>query len=1121
MPGKDWPTSKALITRLLILMISLPLLPAGAVGSETEGGVIPRISDDANDLIVPSGETYELSGCHTYARSVQINGILKVKPYDGADDTTGTLTLIAPVMTVGSSGMIVADGRGYGGGGAGTCWYSTGKPGGMGGGGGNGGAGAASAYTSAGGGGGGSNGGTGGSSSYGAGASGWAAGGGNGGATGSYKGGVGGSGFGGGGGGGASGSSYGGGGGGGGGSGGKNAAEKLGGAGAGPSAGAGGQSFDKYYDSVENAQNGGYKVAGGNGDTSTDPSVIKGGGGGGGGASCYYTGGGGGGGAGGGAVMLISSGNIAVAGAISTTGAGGGAGGYYSTSTSYPGGQGGGGAGGGILLSGLNVAVTGSLDARGRTGNTQSTTNGGTVKILYQYDQSGSATIQAGRIFNNGRPRMGDLVSPENDGAALLRTVFSWNAARDPESEPVTYHIQVSGTGDFSSLEQDVEGIRGTEYTSDKDLIGASFYWRVRAADACGYGSWSPVWIFFTESIPPDSHVNALPKYTNTANFTVSWTGTDDASGIATYDIFVAEGTGTLSFLPWLENFCRTSAIYPGKDGKKYSFYSVATDRAHNREADPTAADTFTTVDITPPVTTMGALAPCLGVLDFELSWSGKDAISGIQYYNVYVTEGDGDFELWQEHVTKTTDQFEADDGREYRFYAIACDNAGNWEAMPATSKILKVKVDLIPPEAEVRIGSPQNGSDPVFISGATPIYIDGTDNFAGINSTFYIIDDSGVRTFANSLKEGTPGSHNMTFWCTDKAGNRGANGELWFFVDAESPSSFVSCEGPGHISGDKVYLTASTSVLLSADDSASGVDYIEYSLDKRSYARYTMPLKFTSGNHSLLFRGVDKVGNIETEHSVMVILDTTAPTTRPDWDVPTSSNADVTITLVAMDSESGVAGTFFRVVREREKAADYQAGTSITVAAGSGGSEDGNYTVQYYSVDNVNNAEKVKELKLRIDTQVALHFGFAGEPSVSEKSYLLEGKTEPGSKVTVGIIDVQLAADGSFAHELTLNPGKNKVTVTITDPAGNIFTKVVYITYNEPIVSAGWFLPLVVIIIFGAVGAGAFLYMRRKKGAAPPVAPPRGKPGPQTQRARAPPRRAPPPPPPIPPPTP
>ena len=61
----------------LTVLSAFPALAAG--GPPDEGGAAPRaVTDNANDLIVPAGDTYYLHGCNTYMRSVQINGTLIV-----------------------------------------------------------------------------------------------------------------------------------------------------------------------------------------------------------------------------------------------------------------------------------------------------------------------------------------------------------------------------------------------------------------------------------------------------------------------------------------------------------------------------------------------------------------------------------------------------------------------------------------------------------------------------------------------------------------------------------------------------------------------------------------------------------------------------------------------------------------------------------------------------------------------------------------------------------------------------------------------------------------------------------------------------------------------------------
>ncbi|MFM6038159.1 MAG: beta strand repeat-containing protein, partial [Sphaerospermopsis kisseleviana] len=106
------------------------------------------------------------------------------------------------------------------------------------------------------------------------------------------------------------------------------------------------------------------------------------------------------------------------------------------------------------------------------------------------------------------------------------------------------------------------------------------------------------------DSNAPTSQVTALPTNSN-ANFTVSWTGTDNGSGIASYDIYVATDGG--QYVLWQDDITATSAIYNGLAGKTYSFYSVATDNLGLTETAPTQADATTTIGTTQPVINVSA----------------------------------------------------------------------------------------------------------------------------------------------------------------------------------------------------------------------------------------------------------------------------------------------------------------------------------------------------------------------------------------------------------------------------------------------------------------------------------------------------------------------------------
>jgi subtilase family serine protease len=97
------------------------------------------------------------------------------------------------------------------------------------------------------------------------------------------------------------------------------------------------------------------------------------------------------------------------------------------------------------------------------------------------------------------------------------------------------------------------------------------------------------------DTTAPTSHVATLPP-SSRATFPLSWSGSDDASGVAHFDIFVSENGGP--FAVWLQDTTSSGALYSGQLGNTYAFYSTATDKAGNRQPTPSTPDAQTTVSL-------------------------------------------------------------------------------------------------------------------------------------------------------------------------------------------------------------------------------------------------------------------------------------------------------------------------------------------------------------------------------------------------------------------------------------------------------------------------------------------------------------------------------------------
>jgi hypothetical protein len=109
----------------------------------------------------------------------------------------------------------------------------------------------------------------------------------------------------------------------------------------------------------------------------------------------------------------------------------------------------------------------------------------------------------------------------------------------------------------------------------------------------------TPIYINKIDTGVPTSTVTPLAPTQDFPNFTVSWSGIDDAagpngSGAALFDIYVSDNGG--EFAPFLLGTSQTSATFPGQINHTYAFFSVATDGVGFHQATPEAAQTSTHV---------------------------------------------------------------------------------------------------------------------------------------------------------------------------------------------------------------------------------------------------------------------------------------------------------------------------------------------------------------------------------------------------------------------------------------------------------------------------------------------------------------------------------------------
>ena len=164
-------------------------------------------------------------------------------------------------------------------------------------------------------------------------------------------------------------------------------------------------------------------------------------------------------------------------------------------------------------------------------------------------------------------------------------------------------------------------------------------------------------------------------------------------------------------------------------------------------------------------------------------------------------------------------------------------------------------------------------------------------DASSGLAHTYYTLD--GVQhDYTGPFDVSGNGSHAITYWSTDVAGNTEATHHGWVNIDGDAPSSSDASTPALALDSVSGWHNAAQFVTLSAADTGtgavSGVARIEYDLDGAGYVPYVAPfLVGTQRSHTVRFRAVDRAGNVEAAHDAFVI---STSRRRPSRAAPTAT---------------------------------------------------------------------------------------------------------------------------------------------------------------------------------------------------------------------------------------
>ncbi|MGW4171774.1 OmpL47-type beta-barrel domain-containing protein [Streptomyces chartreusis] len=231
---------------------------------------------------------------------------------------------------------------------------------------------------------------------------------------------------------------------------------------------------------------------------------------------------------------------------------------------------------------------------------------------------------------------------------------------------------------------------------------------------------------------------------------------------------------------------------------------------------------------------------------------------------------------------------------------------------------------DTTAPEASAHVSGTQNAQGQYVGSASVALHATDNEGGSGVDRVEYAVGDEGAwLPYTTPVVVDQVGDHKIRYRALDKAGNVSAEKSVSFTVVAPQSDDTTAPETSATVSGeqnpDGTYVAMAT-VTVSASDTGTGVNTIEYAIGSGAWQPYTAPVMVHEvGSHTVRYRATDKAGNVAAEKNVQFTVvaapqpDTTAPVTGVTVEGSKNSsgayigNAKVTVTATDEHHGSGV----------------------------------------------------------------------------------------------------------------------------------------------------------------------------------------------------------------------
>ena len=477
-----------------------------------------------------------------------------------------------------------------------------------------------------------------------------------------------------------------------------------------------------------------------------------------------------------------------------------------------------------------------------------------------------------------------------------------------------------------------------------------------------------------------------------------------------------------------------------------------------------------------------------------ELSVSGDQYKSGRQYISqrtdILISAADPVVEVVAVGVKETKYTIDGGSYNDYSQFKLSAegkrlvsfystDHVNNVEAV----KTAELWVDGTAPLSVLDVlgGKQSPGAEPgsFYASLATKfgfMSIDPavSDGAAGVKVIEYAVNGDTSVVYAQSITLGE-GKHLITYRATDRVENTEVFRSTQIYIDNTAPATSFNIAGPLYIKDGIRHITPESELtFISADplvsEVSAGVERIETAVDGEQWLKYTQALKFTEGRHTIKYRAIDNVGNMEPERVLEVRSDSTPPVTAQHIGVPyyisgVAVNYITPETPLTFSANDPVTSDVASGVEHIETAVDGAAYALYSVALKF---PEGRHTIKYRAYDNVGNLEAANTLEVQSDaTAPESRWLTASGPWIEKdnKFYLntlgsiaLESADPVENNVAAGLENMYYGIDAApvvkYSTAFNLAEGVRTVNYSAKDNLGNtelVKSTVVYVDGTKP----------------------------------------------------------------------